>query len=157
MRVLVRLRPPQFIFFFKAEGGIRDFGVTGVQTCALPISVEERDGYLAKTAGAKWPGPPPRRRHRHPHGPHLTPDPRPARPGRTGRTAPRPRVGRAPAKLAESAGVPGTRIRPQHFAMGSQTAPATPAAGREENLRQSSHPACLACVPAYVLSPALCR
>src|SRR5690606_39835661 len=25
-------------FFFQAEGGIRDFHVTGVQTCALPIS-----------------------------------------------------------------------------------------------------------------------
>src|SRR3712207_7838970 len=27
------------IFFFQAEDGIRDIGVTGVQTCALPISV----------------------------------------------------------------------------------------------------------------------
>src|SRR5947209_13576706 len=26
-----------FIFFFQAEDGIRDIGVTGVQTCALPI------------------------------------------------------------------------------------------------------------------------
>src|SRR6266542_1323992 len=26
-------------FFFKAEAGIRDATVTGVQTCALPISV----------------------------------------------------------------------------------------------------------------------
>src|SRR5947209_18207594 len=26
------------IFFFQAEDGIRDIGVTGVQTCALPIS-----------------------------------------------------------------------------------------------------------------------
>src|SRR2546430_11229435 len=25
-------------FFFQAEGGIRDLSVTGVQTCALPIS-----------------------------------------------------------------------------------------------------------------------
>src|SRR3712207_7253605 len=25
-------------FFFQAEDGIRDIGVTGVQTCALPIS-----------------------------------------------------------------------------------------------------------------------
>src|SRR5258707_2224675 len=29
-------------FFFQAEDGIRDIGVTGVQTCALPIS-RERD------------------------------------------------------------------------------------------------------------------
>ena len=29
-----------FFFFFQAEDGIRDRLVTGVQTCALPISVE---------------------------------------------------------------------------------------------------------------------
>src|SRR5207302_8103506 len=29
-------------FFFQAEDGIRDFHVTGVQTCALPISVPIR-------------------------------------------------------------------------------------------------------------------
>src|SRR2546429_3826550 len=28
------------VFFFQAEDGIRDVAVTGVQTCALPISVE---------------------------------------------------------------------------------------------------------------------
>src|SRR5207302_7493787 len=28
-----------FFFFFQAEDGIRDFHVTGVQTCALPIWV----------------------------------------------------------------------------------------------------------------------
>ena len=27
-------------FFFQAEDGIRDIGVTGVQTCALPISYQ---------------------------------------------------------------------------------------------------------------------
>src|SRR5256886_11754362 len=27
------------VFFFQAEDGIRDLTVTGVQTCALPISV----------------------------------------------------------------------------------------------------------------------
>src|SRR5256886_5383875 len=29
-----------FFFFFQAEDGIRDLTVTGVQTCALPISRE---------------------------------------------------------------------------------------------------------------------
>src|SRR5690606_39996404 len=29
-------------FFFQAEDGIRDFHVTGVQTCALPIYLPER-------------------------------------------------------------------------------------------------------------------
>src|SRR5437016_8171857 len=28
-----------FFFFFQAEDGIRDWSVTGVQTCALPISI----------------------------------------------------------------------------------------------------------------------
>src|SRR3712207_7347837 len=27
----------RIVFFFQAEDGIRDIGVTGVQTCALPI------------------------------------------------------------------------------------------------------------------------
>src|SRR3712207_5794804 len=31
----------KIIFFFQAEDGIRDIGVTGVQTCALPIFNEE--------------------------------------------------------------------------------------------------------------------
>src|SRR5947209_17619925 len=30
------------MFFFQAEDGIRDIGVTGVQTCALPISNRPR-------------------------------------------------------------------------------------------------------------------
>src|SRR2546430_16775673 len=37
-------------FFFQAEDGIRDLTVTGVQTCALPISVLDRtvDGWRDK-------------------------------------------------------------------------------------------------------------
>src|SRR5207249_8024354 len=31
-------------FLFQAEDGIRDRNVTGVQTCALPISLAERHG-----------------------------------------------------------------------------------------------------------------
>src|SRR2546421_4483262 len=31
-----------FFFFFQAEDGIRDLIVTGVQTCALPISFDAR-------------------------------------------------------------------------------------------------------------------
>src|SRR5690606_29930802 len=34
-------------FFFHAEDGIRDFRVTGVQTCALPISSMSLDGFIA--------------------------------------------------------------------------------------------------------------
>src|SRR5256884_5382826 len=33
-----------FFFFFQAEDGIRDVAVTGVQTCALPISESARSG-----------------------------------------------------------------------------------------------------------------
>src|SRR5256884_55976 len=36
-------------FFVQAEDGIRDVAVTGVQTCALPISIE-KDGLLARSA-----------------------------------------------------------------------------------------------------------
>src|SRR5258706_8565916 len=32
-----------FFFFFQAEDGIRDWSVTGVQTCALPISQRSLD------------------------------------------------------------------------------------------------------------------
>src|SRR5690606_16716322 len=32
------------VFFFQAEDGIRDFHVTGVQTCALPIFIANKKG-----------------------------------------------------------------------------------------------------------------
>src|SRR5688500_20180854 len=35
--MLSRSRVPGSFFFFQAEDGIRDYKVTGVQTCALPI------------------------------------------------------------------------------------------------------------------------
>src|SRR5215203_982171 len=34
------------VFFFQAEDGIRDIGVTGVQTCALPICREALEKYF---------------------------------------------------------------------------------------------------------------
>src|SRR3989440_5024325 len=42
-----------FFFFFQAEDGIRDLIVTGVQTCALPISIVT---YATRADGAA-PGP----------------------------------------------------------------------------------------------------
>src|SRR5215203_3041267 len=39
-----------FFFFFQAEDGIRDIGVTGVQTCDLPISEGQRWTTLAELA-----------------------------------------------------------------------------------------------------------
>src|SRR2546430_7636916 len=37
-------------FFFQAEDGIRDLTVTGVQTCALPISNDVRQGRIEPDA-----------------------------------------------------------------------------------------------------------
>src|SRR5947209_20146968 len=37
-------------FFFQAEDGIRDIGVTGVQTCALPIFTAWIDGEPAEVS-----------------------------------------------------------------------------------------------------------
>src|SRR5258707_10138778 len=37
--IAINVRHLFFFFFFQAEDGIRDIGVTGVQTCALPISL----------------------------------------------------------------------------------------------------------------------
>src|SRR5687767_15686634 len=41
-----------FFFFFQAEDGIRDKLVTGVQTCALPILLDQT-GSL-ETSGPEW-------------------------------------------------------------------------------------------------------
>src|SRR2546427_2688598 len=40
-----------FFFFFQAEDGIRDLTVTGVQTCALPISARRSDRSCRPTRG----------------------------------------------------------------------------------------------------------
>src|SRR5256885_12048214 len=45
------------VFFFQAEDGIRDYKVTGVQTCALPISFAVRVTPLApQVARVEVPG-----------------------------------------------------------------------------------------------------
>src|SRR3712207_7690329 len=41
-------------FFFQAEDGIRDIGVTGVQTCALPISNAECGNGVVIGHGEGW-------------------------------------------------------------------------------------------------------
>src|SRR2546422_8316709 len=46
-----------FFFFFQAEDGIRDVDVTGVQTCALPISPDSDRIIIAAYEGfANLPG-----------------------------------------------------------------------------------------------------
>src|SRR2546429_3969668 len=45
----------QFFFFFQAEDGIRDVAVTGVQTCALPISLNAYFTYsIVLGRGVPW-------------------------------------------------------------------------------------------------------
>src|SRR5256885_8856650 len=44
------------VFFFQAEDGIRDYKVTGVQTCALPISLGITVGTVTPTMKAFRPG-----------------------------------------------------------------------------------------------------
>src|SRR5216684_6726577 len=49
-----------FLFFFQAEDGIRDVAVTGVQTCALPISAGWSSALACAPAreppaAARWP------------------------------------------------------------------------------------------------------
>src|SRR5690349_23137237 len=45
-----------FFFFFQAEDGIRDLYVTGVQTCALPISAVRHAAFRRAYGAARPPG-----------------------------------------------------------------------------------------------------
>src|SRR2546430_11708853 len=47
-KLFALLRILLVIFFFQAEDGIRDLTVTGVQTCALPISEHHRPARLSR-------------------------------------------------------------------------------------------------------------
>src|SRR6267378_6094555 len=78
-----------FFFFFQAEDGIRDLYVTGVQTCALPISGRRPRTSCARQASRGRAGQPPR--------PH----------GRFGRAPTRRRRGGG--RVADSAGRYGER------------------------------------------------
>src|SRR3989454_12028335 len=45
-----------FFFFFQAEDGIRDYKVTGVQTCALPIYPSGIQDTYTFQIGSVWDG-----------------------------------------------------------------------------------------------------
>src|SRR5690606_40978035 len=45
-----------WFFFFQAEDGIRDFHVTGVQTCALPILMGSSFNKITVSFWFKWEG-----------------------------------------------------------------------------------------------------
>src|SRR2546427_2568473 len=78
------IRCSLIFFFFQAEDGIRDLTVTGVQTCALPIShAETRDVWISATgiSTRALPRPPP-----------SEPPRPPARPPQIGRASCRERV-----------------------------------------------------------------
>src|SRR2546430_8115532 len=69
------------VFFFQAEDGIRDLTVTGVQTCALPISGRaawQRAGWAHPRSGRRGPG---RAAWRAPFAPPATRAPPIRRPG----------------------------------------------------------------------------
>src|SRR5437773_4354949 len=83
-----------FFFFFQAEDGIRDRDVTGVQTCALPISPIGRSCSCSSAAPARAgpdEAPPPRRRRRRwrPRGAQLAPRHRAEPPPGRGSSSPR--------------------------------------------------------------------
>src|SRR5260370_21438261 len=65
--VLAELPCNDVFFFFQAEDGIRDSSVTGVQTCALPISVSE-------VARRRWRHRARRGRHEHARGLRIAVD-----------------------------------------------------------------------------------
>src|SRR5438445_4541937 len=77
------LRPPSrrlsafSSFFFQAEDGIRDIGVTGVQTCALPICAAAMRVGLSQhedAAGEYWASRWPTRMAAARRGPHRCPE-----------------------------------------------------------------------------------
>src|SRR3989339_1663570 len=51
------------IFFFQAEDGIRDWSVTGVQTCALPIMIRRPPRLVSDWSSDVCSSVPSRRRH----------------------------------------------------------------------------------------------
>src|SRR6266511_5235737 len=75
-----------FFFFFQAEDGIRDFHVTGVQTCALPISNGREARHADDGAGAGRACPT--------RGDHRGAGPRPFEPSRAAARPARPHCGR---------------------------------------------------------------
>src|SRR2546427_299978 len=106
---------PLFFFFFQAEDGIRDLTVTGVQTCALPISQAEpaiRDAPIFAPAETR---PPPAAGHH-------------AEAGRMRATKP-VGVGAHPPRRPEPASLPpATQRSPSSEAPGSVSATGAPRA-----------------------------
>src|SRR6266545_3595025 len=124
-----------FFFFFQAEDGIRDKLVTGVQTCALPIS---RAGRRPVAAGRGRRRPPtPWRSHRgraRARGRHRSPSParRPAwraegRPPSGPRPRRRSRRARGPSRAAPHAARQSPTSEPPRRRRQNQSAPPTAA------------------------------
>src|SRR3712207_9401287 len=103
-------------FFFKAEDGIRIMGVTGVQTCALPIGGgggggigghgRLRESARRRRGGPAWSGVRPRSTGRGGRNTlFTTPRPRGCRPPPAGGVIP---AGPPPVRRAPGGGQPGT-------------------------------------------------
>src|SRR5256885_7754845 len=110
-------------FFFQAEDGIRDYKVTGVQTCALPIWTDPAGRPARPALRGPW---------------RIAPVPRhrPARPARRPRAAPaaRSRCPREPG----AAGAAGAAWRARQIAARRWRPAARAAAGPRQRLRAAA-------------------
>src|SRR2546421_5078748 len=87
-------------FFFQAEDGIRDLIVTGVQTCALPISVSRERGVEPRAGSAA--------------GPRVRCGRRDRLPGE------RPRLGQAQPRVGGGHPIPAARERSEERRVGKE-------------------------------------
>src|SRR5438270_7811235 len=95
-----------FFFFFQAEDGIRDLTVTGVQTCALPISTAPSSHWTGPAA----PSAPVPRARAAPSRSCPSPSPAPRARSGTARSSARPR--RSPGGVSRSRCAAGSPLRP---------------------------------------------
>src|SRR5438309_10788286 len=109
-RLIFAVAIPGLFFFFQAEDGIRDGTVTGVQTCALPISADGAGGRLRADPGLPEPH---RERHQVPErAPPRGADRRRAPRRRVALLRPRQQIGRASCReRVEVARVPAGSCR----------------------------------------------
>src|SRR5205807_5523630 len=97
-----------FFFFFQAEDGIRDYKVTGVQTCALPIFSpapgQQRDGRRSRACAGRGAPPAGRPSRRRPRRCRIRAPQPPRMPPRSSAPAPPPPP---PARTPRAPGPPG--------------------------------------------------
>src|SRR2546426_724879 len=102
--------PFYFFFFFQAEDGIRDYKVTGVQTCALPISSPPPPPPPARRSGSRAVGVERSPRSRAGNATRSPPSRRIASRSRTGVVSGRRRVASAPSGTRNLGPTPPTDV-----------------------------------------------